>query len=74
MFHTWFTIFFWALDTSLIDFFIIYRSLESITEIAHKQFWLEVAWDLIIEGLAQDTEEVVAVRDRKKSSLKLLKQ
>lgn len=46
-FRTWFPIFFWILDTMLINGFHI---LSTIVPIEHKQFRLQVAWDLILEG------------------------
>ena len=42
-FRTWFPILFWVIDTSLINSFIVFRDLESITHVSHKEFHLQVA-------------------------------
>lgn len=49
-FKTWFPIFFWALDTALVNSYIIYRDLDTYESIKNKEFCLLVAWDLILEG------------------------
>ena len=53
-FRTWFPIFFWALDTALINSYIAFSDSKVI---AYKEFRLEVAWDLILEGERDGKEE-----------------
>ena len=49
-FRTWYPMFFWALDTSLINFYIIYCDCSLLDRIEHKEFLLQVAWDLILDS------------------------
>ena len=57
--RTWFPIFFWLLDTALINSFIMYSDLDKSLE--HKEFRIQVAWSLILSSAG--TREV-----RKKST------
>lgn len=50
-FRTWFPIFFWVLDTALVNSYIIFRDHNIGHVMERKQFRLEVAWDLILEGV-----------------------
>jgi len=44
--RTWFPIFFWLLDTALINSFIMYSDLGISLE--HKEFRIQVAWSLLL--------------------------
>jgi len=59
--RTWFPIFFWALNTALINFYIAFSDSKAIT---HKEFGLEVAWDLILERARDGKEEDAAPKTR----------
>ena len=48
--RNWFPIFFWALETALINSFIIYSDIPSCSKITHKDFRMQVAWELIMQG------------------------
>lgn len=65
VFRTWFPIFFWALDTALINAFIVFNDLDFVQAIAHKEFWLQTVWDLILEG----SKEVEGEGGKKRKSI-----
>ena len=46
--HNWFHICFWAPDTMLINSFIIYRDLDHVLSLTHKDFQPQVAWEFIL--------------------------
>ena len=46
--RTWFPIFFWLVDTALINSFIIYSDWDKSLE--HKEFRIQVAWSLILSS------------------------
>ena len=46
--RTWFPIFFWLVDTALINSFIMYSDLDKSLE--HKEFRIQVAWSLILSS------------------------
>ena len=46
--RTWFPIFFWLVDTALINSFIIHSDLDKSLE--HKEFRIQVAWSLILSS------------------------
>lgn len=48
--RNWYPMFFWILDTALINSFIIYRDLNQYQGLQHKDFRMHVAWDLILGG------------------------
>ena len=52
-FCTWFPIFFWALDTAFIN---LYIACPDTGYIGHKEFCLQVAWDLILKGESDGKE------------------
>ena len=70
-FRTWFPIFFWALDTALINSYIAFSDSKAI---AHKEFRLEVAWDLILEGERDGKEEDRTPKTRQPVTLHPVKQ
>ena len=52
-FRTWYPMFFWALDTAIINSFIIFRDLTTSSTpqtLDHKDFRLQAAWALILQG------------------------
>jgi len=52
--RNWYPLFYWVLETALINCRIIYRDTKE-EEIKHLDFRLEVAWGLIEEGVARCT-------------------
>ena len=52
--RNWYSLFYWVLETALINCLIIYRDTKE-EEIEHLDFRLEVAWGLIEEGDARCT-------------------
>ena len=70
-FRTWFPIFFWALDTALINSYIAFSDSKVI---AYKEFLLEVAWDLILEGERDGKEEDTTPKTRQPAILHPAKQ
>ena len=46
--RNWFPIFFWVLETALINSFLIYSDILGCLEITHKDFRMQVAWELIL--------------------------
>ena len=47
-YRTWFLMFFWALETSLINSYLIYKDTRSDREaVSHKDFRLQTAWEYI---------------------------
>ena len=52
--RNWFPIFFWVLDTLVINFFIIYRDLDNFPGLSHKEFRLQVAWQSILSRERRD--------------------
>lgn len=47
-------LFFWALDTALVNAPIIYRDIAGNSKVVHKDFHLDVAWDFI-DGITGST-------------------
>ena len=57
--RTWLPMFYWLLDTMVINCFLIWRSLKGgkwKDARAHKQFRSELAWNLIFKGAATSTQ------------------
>lgn len=54
-FRNWFPIFFWVLDTAIINSFLIYRdlSVQHYRGLKHKDFRMQIAWELIMKGTRQ---------------------
>ena len=52
--RNWYPLFYWVLETALINSLIIYRNTRE-KEIEHLDFRLEVAWGLIEEGVGNCT-------------------
>ena len=50
--RTWIPLFFWLLDTSIINSYLIFK--KSGKNISHKDFRIELIWDLIKSGLEED--------------------
>jgi hypothetical protein len=56
--RTWYPIFFWVLDTILINSYIIYGDHASAEkDLSHKEFRMRVGWDLILKGAVQKRKE-----------------
>ena len=54
--RTWYPIFFWILDTMLINAYKIWLDLdqEGVKDISHKDFRMYIAWELILRGKKAD--------------------
>lgn len=54
--HTWYPIFFWAIDTIISNSFIIYKDHRKADKgLVHKEFRMQLAWEFII-GWSQGTK------------------
>ncbi|KAJ8579007.1 hypothetical protein ON010_g188 [Phytophthora cinnamomi] len=47
--RSWMPLFFWLLDTTLVNAYFIYEALYPGNKISHKKFHLQVAWGLLEE-------------------------
>jgi hypothetical protein len=53
--RTWMPLFFWLLDTAIVNSYLILK--KSGKNINHKDFRLQLLWDLIKEGLADEEKQ-----------------
>ena len=70
--RTWFPLFFWLLDTVLVNSIILYRKVTN-TKIASKDFRIALVWDLIQEAIDNESSSNRITRGQlkqKKASLK----
>jgi hypothetical protein len=49
--RTWVPIFFWLLDTAIVDSFLIYNKCNG--KLSHKEFRLSLAWNLVTSGWSE---------------------
>jgi hypothetical protein len=53
--RTWMPLFFWLLDTAIVNSYLILK--KSGENIEHKEFRLQLVWDLIKEGLEEEEKQ-----------------
>ena len=54
--HTWFPLFFWILDTTLVNCFFLYQNV-SDTKMSSRDFRINLAWSLIQETLNDEVKK-----------------
>jgi len=54
--RTWMSLFFWLLDTAIINSYLILK--KSDVNISHKDFRIQLVWDLIKAGLEENKPHI----------------